>query len=70
MAGTRCANPEYQMDVDTMMVEYVLYQNVETHLKLLTQLSKWQASEESDDISHIAERAVSALRLTEMYECE
>lgn len=39
MADTRCANPEYQLDVDIMMVEYVVYKAVEAQLKLLRSLT-------------------------------
>lgn len=70
MAGTRCANPEYQMEVDTMMVEYILYKSVESHLRLLIALCTWNDPEQSHDINSIAEEAMSALRLTEMYDCK
>lgn len=36
MADTRTANPEYQYDVDEMMVEYLLYKAIESHLALIT----------------------------------
>lgn len=35
MADTRTANPEYQQDVDKMMVEYLLYKTIESHLALI-----------------------------------
>jgi hypothetical protein len=70
MAGTRCANPEYQLDVDTMMVEYVLYKSVGTQLDLLVALSQWKGPDPLCDTSLIAEQAMSALRLTEIYDCE
>lgn len=70
MAATRCANPEYQLEVDTMMVEYILYKSVDTHLQLLMALSRRQTTQHLRDLDLLAEQATSALRLTEMYDCE
>lgn len=70
MAGTRCANPEYQLDVDTMMVEYVLYKGIEAHLQLLITLSEQLGIKHLHDITFVREQAASGLRLTEMYDCE
>lgn len=33
MADTRCVNPEYQLDVDVMILEYLLYQSIRAHFK-------------------------------------
>lgn len=70
MAATRCTNPEYQLEVDTMMVEYVLYKSVDTHLQLLMTLSRRKTLQQLRDVDLMTEQAMSALRLTEMYDCE
>jgi hypothetical protein len=36
MADTRCVNPEYQLDVDTMILEYLLYQAIRSSCKAPT----------------------------------
>lgn len=35
MAETRCANPEYQVDVDVMMIDYALYHAIDAKLRSL-----------------------------------
>jgi len=32
MAETRCANPEYQLEVDELMLDYLLYQCIKAHI--------------------------------------
>jgi len=32
MADTRCANPEYQLEVDTMSLEYLIYQCIKAQM--------------------------------------
>ncbi len=32
--STRCANPEYQLDVDVMILEYLLYAAIKAYFKL------------------------------------
>lgn len=70
MAGTRCVNPEYQLEVDTMIVEYILYKSIEAQLQLLVTLSERLATEHSHDINFLVEQAKSGLQLTQMYDCE
>lgn len=53
-----------------MMVEYTLYKSVDTHLQLLMALSRRQTTQHLRDLDLLAEQATSALRLTEMYDCE
>lgn len=68
MAGTRCANPEYQPVVDNMMLEYVLYKCVHVHLQLLAALSERHDISSSCDESGVAGLANAALKLTESYD--
>lgn len=32
MADTRCANPEYQLEVDEMTLEYLIYNTLKAHI--------------------------------------
>jgi hypothetical protein len=32
MADTRCANPEYQLEVDEMTLEYLVYNTLQAHI--------------------------------------
>lgn len=32
MADTRCANPEYQLEVDEMTLEYLVYNTLKAHI--------------------------------------
>lgn len=70
MADTRCANPEYQRDVDTLMIEYTVYKAVEAQIQLLRTLSATQDSDSSGALDAIGNHAGSAVRLTEIYESE
>ena len=36
MADTKCANPEYQLDVDIMILEYTLYKTIQAQFDLLS----------------------------------
>ena len=35
MADTRCVNPEYQLDVDVLILEYLLYNAIRAQFKVL-----------------------------------
>lgn len=53
MADTRCANPEYQLDVDVMIVEYIVYKAVEAQLKLFRSLTTAESvlADGADDLA-------------------
>lgn len=68
MAYTRCANPEYQLDVDIMMVEYVAYKAVEAQLSLLQSFSTTESSLTNGALDVATSHAQEAVRLTEIYD--
>ena len=70
MADTRCANPSYQLDVDILMVEYVVYRAVEAHLKLLRSLTTSENFLTNGALDAAAGQAQEATRLTETYDSE
>ena len=68
MADTRCANPEYQLDVDILMVEYTVYKAVEAHLSLLRSLSSSESPLSNGALVAAIDHAQEAVRLTEIYD--
>lgn len=68
MADTRCANPEYQLDVDILMVEYVVYKAIQAQLMLLNFLSVTQSSLTNGALDSMVQCAQDALRLAEIYD--
>lgn len=68
MADTRCANPEYQLDVDVMMVEYVVYKAVEAQLKLLRSLTLTERVLADGIHDLAASHAQEAICLVELYD--
>lgn len=70
MADTRCANTEYQLEVDILMIEYVLYKAIQAQLHLLNlSIAPESQHRNGDGESHFAnEAAASVTRLTETYD--
>lgn len=68
MANTKCANPEYQLDVDILMVEYVVHRAVEAQLKVLRSLSITETSLTNGALDAAINHAQEAVRLTEIYD--
>lgn len=68
MADTRCANPEFQLDVDIMMVEYTIYKAIEAQLKLLRSLSNTETVLTNGAFDAATDHAQEARRLTETYD--
>lgn len=68
MAYTRCANPEYQLDVDSLMIEYTVYKAVEAQLRLLRSLGTPETSLTNGALDAATEYAQEAVRLTETYD--
>lgn len=70
MADTRCANPEYQLDVDILMVEYVVHKAVEAQLKVLQSLSTTEKTLTNSALDAAVNHVQEAMRLTETYDSE
>ena len=69
MVDTRCVNPMYQLDVDVMAIEYVLYKAIEAQHHLLKSLYQIQRpSSTSNDLHNVQNAAGAALRLVEIYD--
>lgn len=70
MADTRCANAEYQLEVDIMMIEYILYKAIHAQLRFL-ELSSYQTVTSNNDAETIdPDVAVEARGLSEIYDSE
>ncbi len=66
MADTRCVNAEYQLDVDVMILEHLLYHAIRAQFNALKPNFDKQAHEQNDERSwedkeQIAERSLHAL---------
>lgn len=69
MVDTRCVNPAYQLDVDVMAIEYVLYKAIEAQHHLLGSLYRIQRmSSTANDLHNVQDAAEAALRLVEIYD--
>ncbi|KAK5072777.1 hypothetical protein LTR64_000816 [Lithohypha guttulata] len=69
MVDTRCVNPAYQLDVDVMAIEYVLYKAIEAQHHLLRSLYRIQRmSSTANDLHNVQDAAEAALRLVEIYD--
>lgn len=68
MANTRCANPEHQLDVDILMVEYAVYKAVEAQLKVLRSLSTTESSLTNGALDAATDHVEEAVRLIEIYD--
>ena len=69
MADTRCANPEYQLDVDVMILEHLLYHAVRAQFDAL------RAESEKQDLGNAHEQSLetssgSANHLLYAFDCE
>ena len=68
MTDSKCADPEYAEDVNTMMVEYTVYNAVISQLDLLKVLSGTQYPRSDGALESVLQPAQAAARLTEIYE--
>lgn len=69
MVDTRCANPEYQLEVDVMTLEYLLYHAVRAQLAAL-KAERNDEMDDDDDYTADLEKKVTADRLLAMFDCE
>lgn len=60
MADTRCANPEYQLDVDVMILEYELYRAIAANIKALGPISRLRRKKDNtwQNVKKIADQSV------------
>lgn len=66
MADTRCANPAYQLDVDIMILEYVLYHAIKCQLAVLTPSA--EAGESPHTCVELQNRQGEAARLVAVFD--
>lgn len=69
MADTRCADPEYQLDVDIMMLEYLLYHATKAYFRALQNSHGMESMTDDDntndeeDDSHDLEEASRGMNM-------
>ena len=69
MADTRCVDPEYQLDVDVMMLEYLLHHAIQAQLRALQQLSASGQNGTRDFALHDSKNRLSdAKKLTRAFD--
>lgn len=69
MTDTRCVNPEYQLDVDVMILEYLLYHAIRAQFDAL-RLKDENGQHVSIDADKADDRIPEAQRLLKTFDCE
>ena len=69
MADTRCVDPEYQLDVDVMILEHLLYHAIRAHFHALRPRFEKQAHAQNDEHSRKHEEQ-EAQRSLHAFDCE
>ena len=64
----RCASEDYQLDVDTLMIEYAVYNAVISHLDLLGELINFNTT--TNELKQIKELINDCQQLATTFDCE
>jgi hypothetical protein len=67
MGDTRCADPALQLDVDTMMFEYLLYNAIQSQIRAMEEKNNRSGNNAREDDGVLE---ATAQRLLTAFECE
>lgn len=67
MADTRIANPEYKLEVDTLILEYTLFKAIEKSIAAI-EYAVIPVSQESEMVSDDHQELIEAMELVEAFD--